>query len=719
MKRGLIFIALLCFVFPSCASADAPVIFSCRADNDLFVLLQDQHVPLQRFDSPADAVAHAADSATVLILADDYPTHTVPLHDAFFDAAKAKHLHLFLEYPSQVPGLKFGAMQTTTWERCVVATDLFGEALPKMRILAAHDCHFLPTTASEPLLVVARVAGFDTAIYGLPKTASPLLFETNDHQWLIATTKLSNMITARYAPASEWATVWQTILKRLDPAWSDLHLKWTPLVRPYFSKLDPTPADLHRQTFARAAQFYIHSQLLVPASRQDEIIKLLQTSQGDVEINPPAADEPRGDGSCGIMEVFPAHIHYDGNQGRRIVIRNDCQGESAMVLALDGKLNHHQESRQISENLLHFMFEKSGMTGGPRGDPKSPAFGFLAWGDYSPAWMVANYSDDNARTILSAMLAEKTLGTEQWNKTLLRALLANLRSMGKLGFGPDRIDMPDITTRGWKAFADSTIVNYSAHFEGYIWACYLLAYQQTGHTEFLDRTVNAIRMTMEHYPKDWRWQDDIERARMLLPLAWLVRVQDTPEHRQWLKRIATDLIGFQDPCGAIQVHVGDHGAWHDAIAHSNEEYGTRETPLVQTNDDKVSDQLYTTGFAAIGLHEAFAATNDPLYQAAEKQLLDYLCRIQIHSEKFPYLDGGWTRAFDFGRWEFWASSADIGWGAWAVESGWGQSWISATIALQEQGTNFWDTTKSLNLRAEWSAVKAEMAQNDGSPPSAK
>jgi hypothetical protein len=365
------------------------------------------------------------------------------------------------------------------------------------------------------------------------------------------------------------------------------------------------------------------------------------------------------------------------------------------------------------------MFEKSGMTGGARGDPKSPAYGFLAWGAYSPAWMVANYSDDNARTILATMLAERALSTDQWNGRLLRALLANLRTTGKNGFGPDRVDMPDLATKGWKAFADSTMVNYSPHFEGYIWACYLLAYRQTGHGEFLDRTVTAIRMTMEHYPQDWRWQDDIERARMLLPLAWLVRVQDTLEHRGWLKRVATDLIGFQDPCGAIQVHVGDHGSWHDAIPRTNEEYGTRETPLVQTNSDKVSDQLYTTGFATIGLHEAFAATGDPMYQAAEEKLLDYLCRIQIRSEKFSYLDGGWTRAFDFGRWEFWASSADIGWGAWAVESGWSRAWIAATLGLREQGTNFWDSTQSLNLRDQWDAAQADMVQNTGGPAAAK
>ena len=46
---------------------------------------------------------------------------------------------------------------------------------------------------------------------------------------------------------------------------------------------------------------------------------------------------------------------------------------------------------------------------------------------------------------------------------------------------------------------------------------------------------------------------------MLLPLAWLVRVEDTPGHRAWLKRVAGDLLSYQQPCGAIREEVGSAG----------------------------------------------------------------------------------------------------------------------------------------------------------------
>ena len=95
----------------------------------------------------------------------------------------------------------------------------------------------------------------------------------------------------------------------------------------------------------------------------------------------------------------------------------------------------------------------------------------------------------------------------------------------------------------------------------------------------------------------------------------------------------------------------------------------------------MSDQLYTAGFALRGLHEAAAATGDEKLSAAEDKLAAYLCRIQIRSAKFPYLDGGWFRAFDFGRSDYFASSADLGWGAWSVEAGWGNAWTAATLAM--------------------------------------
>ena len=68
-------------------------------------------------------------------------------------------------------------------------------------------------------LVSARVAGYDTAVYGLPEETWPLLFEYGKRgDLLIATTKLSQFVTARYAPSRGWAEVWKMILTWLAPS---------------------------------------------------------------------------------------------------------------------------------------------------------------------------------------------------------------------------------------------------------------------------------------------------------------------------------------------------------------------------------------------------------------------------------------------------------------------------------------------------------------------
>ena len=71
--------------------------------------------------------------------------------------------------------------------------------------------------AAKPDLVMARVAGFDTAVYGLPSTgAYPILFEHAGV--LVATTKLSQFVTARYAPSEAWGPIWRRVFEWLCPA---------------------------------------------------------------------------------------------------------------------------------------------------------------------------------------------------------------------------------------------------------------------------------------------------------------------------------------------------------------------------------------------------------------------------------------------------------------------------------------------------------------------
>jgi len=705
---------LALLLLASAARAAQPFTFASRSDNDLFVALAAAGERHARYETPAEAVKRAAAGSAVLVLADRYPDAATSVDAKFYEAAKTKRLRLYVEFPALVPGVELSAPKRAVWERGIVASDRFGGSkLPKLAIFSAHGCSWIPAKAhGEPLLSIGRVAGFDSAVYGMPKDADPLLFEAGGGEWLIATTKLSHFVTGRYAPTDRWSAIWEQMLRRLDPQGSH-RLAWAPLARPAYGKDEPLPADWQRRSFDAAANWVHRSGLLVSDSRRPAIDKLL--NNGVETTDPTRASAPAGDGSLGILEGYASLIRPDGSQPQRTPLRADCVAETAMVLALDAALNKsNARSGQIASNLLDYTYGPEMQSMG-RLDPKHPAFGLIAWGAIQPAWQVANYGDDNARAILATAVAAAALQSDRWNEHLLRAVLANLRTTGKHGFRGDRIDIGPLEGRGWRAYHESDTVNVALNFEAYLWACYLWAHAQTGEPELLEKARTALRMTMEVYPKGWRWGDSMERARILLPLAWLVRVDDTPTHRGWLKTIARDLLATQHACGAIPENLKGTGGGHYLIPQSNEAYGTGETPLIQSNGDPASDQLYTTGFALLGLHEAHAATGDVSLKDAADKLAAYLARIQVKSNGRPELDGAWFRAFDFGRWDYWSSSADIGWGAWCVEAGWGPAWIAAVMGMRVNETSVWEMTKSSAIEAKLDAVKRDLAQNDGGP----
>ncbi|MDQ1255763.1 MAG: hypothetical protein QG656_357, partial [Candidatus Hydrogenedentes bacterium] len=399
----------------------------------------------------------------------------------------------------------------------------------------------------------------------------------------------------------------------------------------------------------------------------------------------------------GMLEGFDAHIDYTGRQPMRYWLRNDCMGESAMALAFDGVVHDDARSRTVARNMVDFICFDSNLTNGARANPSSASFGLFGWN--TDAGVGVYYGDDNARSLLGCIASSVLLKDVDWDRRLLRCLLANLRTTGRLGFRGGRLDEEPLQAAGWESFWNADTIHYAPHYEAYLWACFLWAYSRTGYEPFLERTKTALKMTMEIYPDQWRWTNGLqqERARLMLPLAWLVRIEDTLEHRAWLDWIVTDLLAFQDESGAIREQLGSEGMGSYGAVPSNEAYGTTEAPLIQSNGDPLCDLLYTTNFAFFGLHEAAAATGQAKYRDAEDKLAQFLCRIQIESEKHPELDGGWFRAFDFGRWEYWASSADLGWGAWSIESGWTVGWISSVYALRALDTSYWELTAESGL----------------------
>ena len=270
----------------------------------------------------------------------------------------------------------------------------------------------------------------------------------------------------------------------------------------------------------------------------------------------------------------------------------------------------------------------------------------------------------------------------------------------------------DIQANGWRHFWEERHQENTAHMQAWLPACFLWAYTKTRFEPFLERGAAGFRTLMAAYPDRWEWVNgsgSLELARALLPLSWLVRVQDTAEHREWLRRVASDLIALQDDSGAIReiVRIGC-GAYRNCIARSNSAYGTCETSLIEKDGDPMCDMLYTCNYALIGLHEAAAVMGDKTYAQAGEKLARFLCRIQIRSETHSELDGAWYRAFNFRDWDFWASGSDGKWGPWCIETGWTQPWIAGGLALRHMKISLWDLLQKATIGGNFDKLRALM-----------
>ncbi len=584
-----------------------------------------------------------------LFLAPEYP--------ALSDAPEITHAmmksgkRLFIEYPTAVAGLDFGEPVRTEFERTVITSEELGEP---GAILAQHGCWYRPVKQTvKPLLAAARIAGYRHAVYGVPEHATPLLFIHPDYpNVMICTSGISNFIRGRFAPMADWRRIWNYILNWLE---TDLELpEWEMAVHPGYPAGTELPADAEQQAFRKSARWF-HRHAL---SLHTEVM---------------------------VIEGYDSVIDADGNQFQRTKTRGDCTGESALVFACDWALNHNPAAKIRCGQIMDHLFnspELCCLT------PQNPCYGMLNFYENLPAY----YGDDNCRAAIGCMASAELLNDPAWDRRILRCLLSVLRTTGPSGFRETRLDWPSSFNEGrnWDHYRKNNCTNYRPHSQAWMWAAYILAWRSSGHREFLDQARTGIHNLMAVYPDKIRWTNGFsqEIARMVLPLALLVRVEDTVEHREMLQRILDDVKSLLVDCGAMREIMGSLETGIYPSPRTNEEYGTKEAALIQENGDTCCDLLYTVNYAFAGLHEA--SFTDPSCRETADKMAEFLVRIQADSQSHHYLNGAWLRGFDWKLWDYWGSSADSGWGAWCVETGWTNSWIASILALRQRQQSLFD-----------------------------
>lgn len=682
---------------------------SVMEDSDLLRQLSGEGFRLHMFHSVDEALEAVPENSGLFVLADEYSQKGITFSEEHADKVFRKGLRVFIEYPDQFGPLSLERRDTLSLERIVVC-DSLSEDLRPMDLLSFNKCivnrYVSVDTTGTPLLVAAKVAGFDTAVYGLEDTpVIPLLMKYGD-SFMVSSTCLSQYAHSRFIPENKVRSLHEYILSWVcgeKVKFGD----WDVLVHPAYQEDENLPESARKECVAKGIQWYYNGNFIVDESWKENWADRY-IGDGTMPVGPEVPSEfTDGDGTLGVLEGHMSTIMDDGSQMYRYWMRADVQGESAYAFASASDLLGDPSYAEVASNLLEYAFDE--YRDGSRNCPSSSSYGLLGWARTHKG---TYYGDDNARFVLGALGAVSFMGNHDFDRKIAEAVAGNFRTSGVSGFRGCTLYEEDIQKRGWRSFYNADGSNPHPHFEAWLWACYLWMYDQTAWKPLLERTEKGIEATMDAYPQDWLWTNGIqqERARMILPLAWLYRVDPSEKHLQWLDFMVRELLKNQVPCGGIQEELGDPSKSSFGRTPSNAEYGVTEAPLIFDNGDPVADMLYTTNFAFVGLCEAAAATGNSDYKEALERMSDFLTRIQVESEVFRSVDGAWFRAFDYESWNYWASNADAGWGAWSTLTGWIQSWIVGTQVLLEEETSLWDLVSGNDMSETAGLVLTDMME---------
>lgn len=686
MKHFVIFIMAIIFV--SCSSQDTIYVFG-DTENDLAVQLKSEGYNIIICNTPEEAVDKAPEGGSVMILSSGYPETTTIISSEIEKEIKSKNIRCYAEFVSAVGDSVISSKpEELHLERAVVSSNILGGELYPCTILGLNHSFILPVKGCPALIVTAKVIGFDRAELGLDETpVNPLLFFFNDNI-LLASSKLSGFASQRFTPEKLWNQTFEYIT-----GWVT-HSEKTPkfknrlsYVQPMYDSVHPLTAEERRKSIEKGIEWFYNGHFFL-SEESKPVFDKYETSYayGPALVS----DTKDGDGSMGVLEGHGSVIRYDGKQDYRYWLRNDVQGEVAFAMSVAGKYLNKPEYMKVAENITNMSFDL--FTRGSRRDKSNPNYGLMSWINLYPN---IYYGDDNARALLGYIMTEKFVQNEEWRRKITECIIANFRTSSVQGYrGSPGMLEEDITRNGWRHYYESDYVNPHPHFESWIWACYLWLYDKTKYEPLLEKARKGIQTTMAAYPGKWHWTNGIqqERARMILPLAWLQRVEPTEEHKKWLTTMIDDLLKSQVECGAIREQMGDPSLNFVGEAKTNDDYGRYEASLIYKNGDPVSDMLYTTNFAFFALNEAVALTDNPQYKISLEKMRDFLVRIQVSSDKFKDVDGAWFRGFNFENWDYWADNADNGWGAWCTLTGWIQSWIVGTQVMIDMNTTYWDMT---------------------------
>ncbi|WP_147590119.1 hypothetical protein [Clostridium polynesiense] len=469
---------------------------------------------------------------------------------------------------------------------------------------------------------------------------------------MICSFRLANFVRARYSPKNKMRSLVKYILEWV----SDEEIN-TDTVKDYYEI-----KGLNK--FSRISEEEFASELKESAKTSLQWFK-----NSGIIIN---------QGRDGVYEGFGTEVYPDGSQRFAKLIRADCAGEISLTYFLDYMLNDNENSLEISDNLSSFIFDYM------QEKDKNEFYGMIRW--TQQAWETC-YQDDVARALNSHLLKCLYTGRNDYIEECKAALDFLIKTTGTDGTRVMRTDNRELTEEKINELHNQPGNLKSAHYNAYYHASLLLAYKLTGIEKYKDISVKGLTEIMKVYPETVREQSQTqEYCRLILPLSWLYWITKEDIHKEWLYKVSKDLQQLKHKTGAYL-------EWDEGYkATMRNTKGDGECSLLAENGDTVVDLLYSNNWLPIGFMQAYLVTGDEYFKSLWQENIKFILGIQIISDD-PRINGVWGRGFDVEYMEYFGSPADIGWGPWAIESGWTVAEILSGIfmgILQDKLKPFYD-----------------------------
>jgi len=613
---------------------------------------------------------------------------------------------VFAEFTLNFPGLPAAATPYKTGiARLFVNTPFEGpeDPLEAGTILDEHDSICLPLTESPALrriLSFGRVKGVQKVIQP-PDAANcwPGLVwgEQGAGRVSVAATSISDFRLREYAPVAHWEHILRDLLVALLPReertrvldayipirayteprrWIEPRSSYKLVVetRPgskvssgqtaAFKEISPGKFEVELKSGdAGSASLggFVTSRAARRAFRIDaEMIDRKVAYRRSIERNIRWFENSgvllRPDGTLGVTEWISGP-DINGNRipygkGQMFApLRADCVFQSGLAFSLAAKLSGRADRRKVGENLLLAIldFQRLGKDDpryglwNTRGRSGPPYLDDVAWATMG---CLAGYLYTQRPIFLHR-------GTLSANSSMKAFKTGGKNGLTLAGAENDPYPHP--------------------HDRGQLVASWLYAYGVTGDRTFLDFALPLVDDMIERFPSipSFLISRSEEATRFLLPLALAHVYTGDRRYTDELHKQATYLVTRMAECGAIQEHGSNAGT----------KLSGNDLGLTYDANETITDQLYTTSFAAMNLWIAHKATSDKLYLDAFHRVADYLTRIQVIDPSKPRIDGGWMRGFDYSLWEYYGSNADESWTAYCMETGWMNAIVAISLSL--------------------------------------